>query len=239
MKLIKFFLIILFDIIDTYYHQNKILKTLKKFNLDINYFIDVGACNGKYTDLIINNLQVKNVLMFEPNKFFYYILKKKYKSNNYIKIFNNAVSNNNKLKKFYINKHNLTSSLEKLNEENTYLKIKAMLFDPGLNSTLIEKVFFLKTVRLIDVIKRKKIKKIDLIKIDTEGHEKKVLLGINNFIKKINYIIIEFHNDKIYFEYNSKEIHNYLIKKWFLLKKRFKFPFTKWEDRIYKNKFLV
>ena len=74
MKQIKFFLVILFDIIDTYYHQIKILKALKKFNLNINYFIDVGACNGKYTDLIINNFQVKHVLMFEPNKFFYHIL---------------------------------------------------------------------------------------------------------------------------------------------------------------------
>ena len=75
-----------------------------------------------------------------------------------------------------------------------------------------------------------------MLKIDTEGHELQVLKGIESQIKNVKYILIEFHNDKIFLEYNPKKIHNYLIKNNFVLKASFKFPFTTWEDRFYKNK---
>ena len=54
-------------------------------------------------------------------------------------------------------------------------------------------------------------------------------------IKKINYILIEFRNDKIYQFYNAKKIHNYLVKNNFILSEKYKFPFTTWEDRFYYN----
>ena len=60
--------------------------------------------------------------------------------------------------------------------------------------------------------------------------------GIGKNIKKINYILIEFHNDKIYSGYNPLKIHKFLEDHNFFLKKILKFPFTAWEDRIYKNK---
>ena len=55
--------------------------------------------------------------------------------------------------------------------------------------------------------------------------------------KKINYILIEFHNSDIFQNYDAKKIHKYLKKNNFVLKKIFKFPFTTWEDRIYQNKY--
>ena len=63
-----------------------------------------------------------------------------------------------------------------------------------------------------------------------------LLRGIQESIKKIRYILIESHNDKIYLSYNSKKIHSYLIKNNFVLKDIYKFPFTTWEDRFYFNK---
>ena len=93
-----------------------------------------------------------------------------------------------------------------------------------------------KTIKLENVFKNKKFNKVDLLKIDTEGHELEVLKGLNKKIKKIKYILIEFHNDKIYLRYDPKKIHNYLLKNNFTLKAKFKFPFTTWEDRIYLNK---
>ena len=81
----------------------------------------------------------------------------------------------------------------------------------------------------------KKIKSIDLLKIDTEGNELKVLKGLGKKIIIIKAILIEFHNNKIYKNYNSKLIHKYLLKNNFILKKKFHFPFTEWEDRIYQK----
>ena len=55
--------------------------------------------------------------MFEPQKKIFRFIKNKYKKNNNIKIFNNAVSNKTKMQKIFINKHDLTSSLTKLDKK--------------------------------------------------------------------------------------------------------------------------
>ena len=94
----------------------------------------------------------------------------------------------------------------------------------------------IKTVTLFNIFKNKKVKKIDLIKIDTEGHEFQVLQGLKSKIHDVKYLLIEFHNDKIYLSYDPKKLHNFLIKNNFILLEKFKFPFTTWEDRLYLNK---
>ena len=83
---------------------------------------------------------------------------------------------------------------------------------------------------------KKKIKKVDLAKIDTEGHELEVLKGLGKKIAVIEYILIEFHHDTIYQSYKPKKVHDYLIKNNFELKKIYSFPFTTWEDRFYVNR---
>ena len=93
-----------------------------------------------------------------------------------------------------------------------------------------------KSVRLDNVLFVKNFQKVDLLKIDTEGHELEVLKGLGKKIQKVKYILIEFHNDLIYQKYNPKKIHKYLIRNNFSLKTKFKFPFTTWEDRIYFNR---
>ena len=50
-------------------------------------------------------------------------------------------------------------------------------------------------------------------------------------------MLVEIHNSNIFLNYDSKKIHNYLLKNKFILKKKYKFPFTTWEDRIYQNKY--
>ena len=93
-----------------------------------------------------------------------------------------------------------------------------------------------KVQKLDFLIEKLKIRKFDLIKIDTEGHELEVLQGGRKFIKKFKIILIEFRHDDIFKNYNSKKIHKFIINNNFLLKKKFKFPFTTWEDRIYIKK---
>ena len=138
--------------------------------------------------------------------------------------------------KLYINKHDLTSSLTEIDKNNKYLNLKAKLFGGSLDE-MIKKKITIKALSLKNIVNKEKIKKIDLVKIDTEGHELQVLQGAGNFLKKgIKYLIIEFHNSNIFLNYNPVEIEKYLKKNGFILKKRFKFPFTTWEDRIYFNK---
>ena len=168
MELIKIFAIFIFDLIDKYIHQKNILKSLKKEKLDIKIFFDIGAHKGNYTDLILKNFNLKNVYLFEPQKILLKFLKKKYRSSKKkINILNYGISNKTEIKSFYINKHDLTSSIKKLNPNNKYLNFKSRLFGTNLKG-MIQKKLNIKTINLKDFFKKKNLKRVDLIKIDTE-----------------------------------------------------------------------
>lgn len=236
MKLLEKIAIIFFDILDKYIHQRNIIKYLKQNLKNLEIFIDIGSHRGSYTDLIINNFYVKKVIMVEPQKNIYEHIKKKYLKDKRVKTYNLAVSDKKKRQALYINKHDLTSSLTEIDKKNNYLKLKAKLFGGSIND-LIHNKYMVNSCKLSEIIKKNNVKKIDLLKIDTEGHELQVLKGAGSFLKnKVNFMLIEIHNSNIFLNYDAKKIHNYLKKNKFILKKRYKFPFTTWEDRIYQNK---
>ena len=236
MKIIEKIAILFFDILDKYYHQKKIVKFLKQNIKNLNTFIDVGSHKGTYTDMIKNNFSVKKIIMIEPQKKIFHFIQKKYRYAKNVFIFNNVISDNKKMKLLFINKHDLTSSLTKIDKKNRYLNLKAKVFGGNINEMILKKRR-IKSLKLIDIIKNKKIKKIDLLKVDTEGHELQVLKGIGVYLRtNIKFILIELHNSDIFLDYDAIKIHKYLKKNNFLLKKTFKFPFTTWEDRIYLNK---
>ena len=105
----------------------------------------------------------------------------------------------------------------------------------------INKLFLKKEkvkVQSIDNIFRSKyLNKIDLLKIDTEGFVYEVLIGCKQSIKNIKLILVELHHSDLYDRHDPEKIHNYLIQNNFKLLKSFKFPFLKWEDRLYLNSF--
>lgn len=235
MRYIKNLAILIFTLLDKYIHQKRIISFIKKNIKKVDSFIDVGAHRGIYSDLILKNFKKCKIHMFEPQKKIFAFLKTKYKKQKNIKIYNCALSDSNSTKILNINNHDLTSSLLKLNQKNKYLRIKARLFGTNLNGMILrgEKI---KTLKLEKFLNKKLFnKRVDLIKIDTEGHELNVLKGIKANIKKINYIMIEFHLGKTFKNYDSKKIHTYLIQNKFILKKICRFPFSSWEDRFYKN----
>ena len=107
---------------------------------------------------------------------------KKYKKNRKVKIFNKAISNKSVIKTLNLNHHDLTTTLSKFNSNNLYLKLKSILF--GVNEMTYKKVK-IRTLKLDQFLNRKNIK-IDLLKIDTEGHELEVLKGVEKTLKKSN-----------------------------------------------------
>ena len=235
MKFLRKLAIILFDLIDLYIHQKRILAHLKRKKIKVEIFLDVGSYKGTYSDLILRNFNVKKIIMFEPQTNIFNFLKKKYKNNKIIKKYNLAISNKKGFKEFNINKHDLTSSFAKYDNQNRYLKLKAKLFESTPNKMNYKKIK-VKTIKLYEIFKKEKIKKLDLLKIDTEGHELEVLQGLAVEIKKVKNILIEFHLNQIYLNYKPRIIHEYLIKQNFELMTIYKFPFTTWEDRFYQNK---
>ena len=73
-----------------------------------------------------------------------------------------------------MNKHDLTSSFTNLNEDNLYLRLKSKLFQTELKNIYYKEIK-VKTIKLSTFISKNKLKKVDLLKIDTEGHEMQVL----------------------------------------------------------------
>tara|TARA_B100000212_G_C27343571_1_gene520310 strand:- start:534 stop:1247 length:714 start_codon:yes stop_codon:yes gene_type:complete len=234
MTYLKNLAILIFDLIDHYIHQKNIIKALKKEKLKIEIFFDIGAHKGKYTDLILKEYNIKKAYLFEPQVKMFNFIKEKYKDKNFINVNSQGVSNKTESVSFYINKHNLTSSLKKLNPKNKYLNLKSKLFNTSLDG-MIENNLDIKTIKLNEFFLENNILNVDLIKIDTEGHEYEVLAGLEGKIKFIKAFLIEFHDDHTYLNYSSNKIENILLKNNFFLKKKIKFPFTTWEDRLYLN----
>ena len=217
------------------YQQKKIYTFLKKYR--IFTIIDGGAHKGEFINFIKKKLKdFEIVYTFEPQKNIFEILKI---NSNSSKIFcyNYALSDSNDYRKLKINNITSTSTFSEINEKSYWFIIKNLLLSGRFKSSFINEEN-VKTITLDSFVKKNNIKKIDLLKIDTEGHDLNVLKGSNEIFKqkKVKLILIEFHFSKMYKNYNIDEIHNYLSLFNFVLIKKFKFPFLLHEDRLYELK---
>ena len=124
----------------------------------------------------------------------------------------------------------MTSSFSRINKKSNYYRIKKFIIG---NQKIFENV---KVKKLDTFAKMIKIKnKIDLLKIDTEGHELEVLKSGIKTLSKVKFILIEFRLNDMYLNYSSTKIYNFLKQNKFKLVKKFKFPLFTMEDRIYKK----
>ena len=86
-------------------------------------------------------------------------------------------------------------------------------------------------------MQKKKILKIDFLKIDTEGYEFEILLGAKKNMKNINLVLFEHHyDDMIKKNYKFSDVHNLLNKNNFEQIYKAKMPFRKTFEYIYRNK---
>ena len=223
------FISFLIDVVDKNYHQNKIFKFLD--NLNIKIIFDIGAHKGEFLKSI---KQFNKIYAFEPQKKIYNKLQLLNEDNKIICL-NLAISNNSGIKNLKINKKSSTSTFSEIDTSSKWYKMKSLLLGGNIKTSFIaqEEV---NTSTLDDFCLKNKIENIDLLKIDTEGHEKEVLQGASSLLlnKKIKYILIEFHLSKMYQNYSTGYLEEFLAKSNFLLLKKFKFPFLSFEDRIYK-----
>ena len=223
----------LLDLIDKYYHQKNINKKLVKLNL--KKVIDVGAHKGEFLTSALSTQKKLKVYSFEPQSEIFKKLKKKFKSRKNVFVYNKAISNVNMKKKLNINLKTSTSTFSNYNKNSYWKKTKDFVLT-GFKKSSIIRSELVQSITLDNFCEKKKIKNIDLLKIDTEGHEAEVLQGAKKLLKKnVKYILIEFHFSKIYKNYNKNKIEKILKKNNFYLIRKFKFPFLTFEDRIYKK----
>ena len=218
------------NIIDKLYYHKIIFDYLKKIELKTCF--DVGSHKGEFLSNLINIKEVKEIHCFEPQRSIFKNLRIN-SFNKKVKFNNIALSNVNIKKKLNINILSSTSTFSKINKNNIYYKLKNFFF---FKKNSFEKSYFVKCEKLDSYVKKNKIKYIDLLKIDTEGHELNVLKGASiSLKKKIKYILIEISSEKKYKNYQINLIENIIINNKFKLLKIFKHPFLSFEDRLYFN----
>jgi hypothetical protein len=172
-----------------YYIEDEI-RSCKKLlgNRKIKIVFDIGANEGKYTEQLLKYFSKARYYLFEPNILNYNKLRIKFINLPNINIINKALSDESKVDFLYLDKSDsVLASLVKrrMDHFNTKLNIK-------------KKINVIRLDNFIKSLDKKII--IDYCKIDAEGSEMKILIGMGNFVKKIKLIQFEFGGSSIDFK---------------------------------------
>lgn len=229
----KIFFEFFYNNLDKYVHRPKIKRYLKKLKIDCKNIIDVGSHKGESIDFFYEMFNKSKIFGFEPQKDCYKYLEKKYKFTKNIKVINHALGEKREIKKIYKNHLSTTATFSKVNLNSKHHFIKSFLL--GKKNSGYYNYEKVKINNLKYYLKKFSINNIDLIKIDTEGHELEVLQGFKNNFKLIKIIIIEQNSTDYYKNYNLKKIKNILKKNFFINVKNIKFPFMNFTDSFYIN----
>ena len=195
---------------------------LLNFNESVN-IIDVGASDGIASKFFSKNLNAHSIICYEPHNFYINILNKLNIKNLIIKPF--AIGNKNTFKTIYYPRYKFFFKnfdlITYTHYDKQFLKQQISFdFKFKKNISIIKEKIYLKKIKKIKT-------KIDLIKIDVNGHELSVVKGLSKIIKSDKPALIIETNA------NIKIIENYLkkygFKKYLFLKEYNKF------DKIIKN----
>jgi FkbM family methyltransferase len=198
--------------------------------------IDVGANRGQTISFFLRYFPNAKIYAFEPNRKLINVLANLFKLHNNIVLLNKAVSDIDGKQTFYEMIADETSTLEELNFSSGYLQKKAKIL--GVTpQELITNKYQVEAVRLDTFINSMNLKEIDILKIDTEGHEYKCLQGLfSNNKAKINYIQLEHHYDDMYVDKpDYKEIETMLLLNGFVLHKKITHGFGNFAELLFKR----
>ncbi len=218
-----------------YFQQKKIFNFLKDKIEKNSILLDVGAHHGETIKNFCKYLTPKEIHSFEASNQNFNILKKKM---NILqkKIYLNNFGLSDENKDFKINQsiESSSSTLSKINKNSKYFRKKIKIL--GLSDKEYSSENIVKLKRLDDYSIEKNLNEIDLLKIDTEGHEYFVLKGSLKILSKIRYIYFEHHyDDMINKGYTFSTIHQFLSQNNFKKIFKSKMFFRKTFEYIYKN----
>ena len=155
-------------------------------------FICIGAHTGFWIDDYIKRNYQKKILLVEPVKYNFLELKKKYSHINNIYIENSAVSDKDKKINFYYIKEDSIAKLKKhwasgigsFNKDHilSHYTKRFKVQEEDIETKEVECLSFM------NLAKKYSVKKVDLLQIDVEGEEFKILSSIDYnqiFIKEI------------------------------------------------------
>jgi len=229
-----------------YSYQKKWIKFLKKNKYNsFELLIDIGAHKGESIKLFSKNFIIKKIISFEASPINFQYLKKKIEENKQgfnnteIVLENIALGAQDKTIEFNQFNESSSSTIKEIDKESKYYKRKFRLINFLNNKETYQKIK-IKISKLKDYIEKNNIKKIDFMKIDTEGYEFEILLGLENKIKLVDIIMFEHHYDNMIKKgYTFEDINKLLIKNSFNKIYKSRMPFRKTFEYIYKREELI
>ena len=198
--------------------------------------IDVGANTGQSIDLFLTLNPNCEIFAFEPNPALFLRLKTKYAGNKNINLFQLGISDTIGYKTFHENIFHSTSSFEVVDLNTKYLKKKSKIL--GVKSEeIIKESYQVEVTTLADFISKHCNRPIDILKIDTEGHEYSCLNGLfTGEPINIKFIQLEVHNDDMYINSKSfKDITELLHKNGFEIAEKVNHGFGDFDETIFRN----
>ncbi len=237
--MIRYFSLKILSFFDFYY-QKKLFSFLKNRGYrNFNFLFDIGAHHGESIKLFLSNFKIKNIYSFEASNENFKILQKNTKklqkkfNDVNISIENFAVGDEEKVVKMKQMSESSSSTINSYNVKSKYFKKKSLFLFSSKNQNFFSEIN-VKQVSLSNYINEKNIKKIDFIKIDTEGYEYYVLKGLQNQFQKTKLILFEHHYDNMLIKnYKFTDIHNFLLENNFKQIYKYKMAFRKTFEYVY------
>jgi FkbM family methyltransferase len=186
-------------------HLNELLifyPRLKRYyqNLGLSgpTILDVGSNKGQSIAFFRQIFGKAQIFGFEPNPVLFNKLLTEWNSDNKVFLSHVGVSEAPGDLELQITVTDETSTFEPLNPDSDYLKMKAKVLGVKPEEMVVER-YRVKVIRLADFIREQQLPRVDILKIDTEGHEYKCLKGLfdgNTVLPE--YIQLEVHEDDMY-----------------------------------------
>ena len=189
------------------------LEDLLKIKINENPIIfDVGGNKGQSVTKYKKIFKKPIIHTFEPIKSQFNIINEKFKNDKSVKLNNYALGEIKGEKEFNISAQTGASSFNKINQNSKWIEVRSKEYQTTINkfvSSTKVKIF-----TLDDYFLNNNIDKIDLLKIDTQGYEDKVLQGSINTLKqnKIKAVVTELMFDNVYDKYLTfSDVEKFLL----------------------------
>ena len=177
-------------------YEKAAIMLLKKLKLNRELcIVDIGSYIGKFSENINKNINIKikkNFFLIDPNPY----IKDKIILDFKYKFFNLAINSSRSKKILYFNEAfpAAGTSLKKyIFSDNMYNWSRKIFF---IRKKDLFKKIKVKTQYLDDFVFKNKIKKIDILKLDTEGNELNIFRSGKKSLKNIKLICVEVMDNK-------------------------------------------
>lgn len=227
----------LIDINEKLIFEKRLRKLYKKSGT-IETVIDVGANRGQTIDFFLGLNPQCRIFAIEPNPRLFDQLKEKYVNHQNVSLFRFGVSDTSGTKTFFENIFDYSSTFEQINIDSVYQNKKAKVLGVEAKN-MITKSYPVDVIKLSDFIVDNKLEKgVDVLKIDTEGHEYYCLLGLfsGGAEVPVRFIQLEHHNNELYSnQIGFNKIDDLLVSNNFHLKGKIRHGFGNFDEVIYEK----